>query len=143
MYHHLVTCPQPLPCQIFTSMFMHGGWLHTIGTMLFLWISGDNVEDRSGHFRYLGFYLVCGVVALFTQQDFILESSIPITGAPGAIAGVPRYMYNCSRTESYRLAGFPGFVHLPAPAVIGFWVFLQFFHGIGSLICSAPAGLPV
>ena len=59
-------------------MFMHGGWLHIAGTMLYLWIFGDYVEDRFGHLRYLGFYVVCGVVALFTQLAFSLESGIPI-----------------------------------------------------------------
>ena len=73
---------------VFTSMFMHAGWLHIGGNMLYLWIFGDNVEDRFGHARYLVFYLLCGIAATFAQLVFSLGSSIPNLGASGAIAGV-------------------------------------------------------
>jgi membrane associated rhomboid family serine protease len=125
---------------IFTSMFMHGGWLHIAGNMLYLWIFGDNVEDRFGHLRYLGFYVVCGVVALFTQLAFSLESSIPILGASGAIAGVlGAYVLLFPRRRVIVLLGFL-VVPMPALAVIGFWMVLQFFNGIGSIIYSADTG---
>ena len=121
-------------------MFMHGGWLHIAGNMLYLWVFGDNVEDRFGHLRYLGFYVVCGVVALFTQLAFSLESTIPILGASGAIAGVlGAYVLLFPRRRVLVLLGFL-VVPLPALAVIGFWMVLQFFNGIGSIIYSADTG---
>src|SRR5512140_3848772 len=73
---------------MFTSMFLHGGWLHLIGNMWFLWIFGDNIEDQLGHFRYLMFYLVCGLAAGFTHIFFNVSSRLPSIGASGAIAGV-------------------------------------------------------
>jgi membrane associated rhomboid family serine protease len=125
---------------IFTSMFMHGGWLHIAGNMLYLWIFGDNVEDRFGHLRFLGFYLICGVVALFTQLAFSMESIIPILGASGAIAGVlGAYVLLFPRRRVVVLLGFL-VVPMPALAVIGFWMVLQFFNGIGSIIYSADTG---
>ena len=125
---------------IFTSMFMHGGWLHIAGNMLYLWIFGDNVEDRFGHLRYLGFYLVCGVVAIFTQLAFSMESGIPILGASGAIAGVlGAYVLLFPRRRVIVLLGFL-VVPMPALAVIGFWMVLQFFNGIGSIVYSADTG---
>ncbi len=94
---------------IFTSMFMHGSWLHIAGNMLYVWIFGDNVEDRFGHLQYLGFYVVCGVVALFTQLAFSLESSVPILGASGAIAGgAGSIRVVVPETKSYCPAGFSG-----------------------------------
>jgi membrane associated rhomboid family serine protease len=73
---------------IFTSMFMHGGWMHLIGNMLYLWIFGDNVEDSMGHPRFIVFYLVCGTVAVFAQALPDTQSTIPMIGASGAISGV-------------------------------------------------------
>ncbi|MCJ7622855.1 MAG: rhomboid family intramembrane serine protease, partial [Anaerolineaceae bacterium] len=73
---------------LFTSMFMHAGWLHLGGNMLYLWIFGDNVEDRFGHVKFTIFYLVCGLAATFAQLAFSLSSNIPNLGASGAIAGV-------------------------------------------------------
>jgi membrane associated rhomboid family serine protease len=73
---------------VFTSMFMHGGWLHLLGNMLFLWIFGNNVEDRLGHRRYLLFYLLCGVIAVITNALPDIHSTVPMIGASGAIAGI-------------------------------------------------------
>ena len=73
---------------LFTSMFMHAGWLHIAGNMLYLWIFGDNVEDRFGHVKFLIFYLICGLAATFAQMAFNMHSEIPNLGASGAIAGV-------------------------------------------------------
>ena len=93
---------------IFTSLFMHGGWFHIAGTMLYLWIFGDYVEDRFGHLRYLGFFLVCGVVALFTQLALSMESPGSIgcdrRGARGVRGIVPE-------AKGYSPAGFPGGPH--------------------------------
>ena len=118
---------------IFTSMFLHGGWMHIGGNMLFLWVFGDNVEDRFGHIRYLAFYLASGIAATFTQLAFSAGSDIPNLGASGAIAGI---------LGAYVLL-FPGrrvtvalgyvVTELPALVVIGFWFVLQVFSGIGTL----------
>src|SRR5215475_1994913 len=73
---------------LFTSMFLHGGWLHLGGNMLYLWVFGDNVEDRLGHVRFLAFYLACGLAAALTQIYINPDSKIPMVGASGAVAGV-------------------------------------------------------
>ena len=125
---------------IFTSMFMHGGWLHIGGNMLYLWIFGDNVEDRFGHLRYLIFYLICGVAATFTQLAFSIGSDIPNLGASGAIAGVlGAYVLLFPRRRVTVLLGFL-VVPMPALAVIGFWIVLQFFNSIGSIAAYADTG---
>jgi membrane associated rhomboid family serine protease len=121
-------------------MFMHGGWLHIGGNMLYLWIFGDNVEDRFGHLRYLLFYLICGVAATFAQLAFSLGSDIPNLGASGAIAGVlGAYVLLFPRRRVTVLLGYI-VVPMPALAVIGFWIVLQFFNGIGSIAASADTG---
>jgi membrane associated rhomboid family serine protease len=125
---------------IFTSMFMHGGWFHIGGNMLYLWIFGDNVEDRFGHLRYLAFYLLCGIAATFAQLAFSMESSIPNLGASGAIAGVlGAYVLLFPRRRVTILLGYV-VVPMPALAVIGFWIVLQFFNGIGSIAASTDTG---
>jgi len=125
---------------IFTSMFMHGGWLHIGGNMLYLWIFGDNVEDRFGHFRYLVFYLLCGIAATFAQLAFSLGSDIPNLGASGAIAGVlGAYVLLFPKRRVTVLLGY-GVVQMPALIVIGFWIVLQFFNGIGSIAVSTDTG---
>ena len=125
---------------IFTSMFMHGGWLHIGGNMLYLWIFGDNVEDRFGHFRYLAFYLFCGIAATFAQLAFSLGSDIPNLGASGAIAGVlGAYVLLFPKRRVTVLLGY-GVVQMPALIVIGLWIVLQFFNGIGSIAVSADTG---
>jgi membrane associated rhomboid family serine protease len=125
---------------IFTSMFMHGGWLHIGGNMLYLWIFGDNVEDRFGHFRYLVFYLFCGITATFAQLAFSLGSDIPNLGASGAIAGVlGAYVLLFPKRRVTVLLGY-GVVQMPALIVIGFWIVLQFFNGIGSIAVSTDTG---
>ena len=141
-------CSQPVSWQIpardfltiFTSMFMHGGWLHIGGNMLYLWIFGDNVEDRFGHFRYLVFYLLCGIAATFAQLAFSLGSDIPNLGASGAIAGVlGAYVLLFPKRRVTVLLGY-GVVQMPALIVIGFWIVLQFFNGIGSIAVSTDTG---
>src|SRR5687768_2244992 len=80
--------PMPFWFTLFSSMFMHGGWMHLIGNMLYLWVFGDNIEDRWGHIKFLVIYLICGIVASFAHIFFNTQSTIPSLGASGAISGV-------------------------------------------------------
>ncbi|MDE3077832.1 MAG: rhomboid family intramembrane serine protease [Chloroflexota bacterium] len=121
---------------LFTSMFVHGGWLHIAGNMLFFWIFGNNVEDMMGHFRFLIFYFVCGLIAAFAQIGFDPTSAIPSLGASGAIAGVlGAYFVSYPRApvDTAIFALFVFFVRLPAWVVLGVWIVLQFFTGVASL----------
>jgi membrane associated rhomboid family serine protease len=119
----------PPAMTIVTSMFLHGGWMHLIGNMLYLWIFGNNVEDSMGHVRFVVFYVLCGIAAVFTQAVPDPESTIPMIGASGAISGVLGgylLLYPHARV----LVGIPiGFilqtVRMPAIAVLGFWFVLQ------------------
>lgn len=122
---------------IFTSMFMHAGWLHLGGNMLYLWIFGDNVEDAFGHLKYLVFYLICGVAADMAQVVVGPNSNIPNLGASGAIAGVlAAYLVMFPRGQVRVLMGY-GVIPMPALVVIGLWIILQFISGVGSITSSA------
>ena len=125
---------------IFSSMFMHAGLLHIGGNMLYLWVFGNNVEDRFGHIAYLAFYLACGVAATLSQLYFSLGSDIPNLGASGAIAGVlGAYLLMFPfRRVTVILVRFV--VPLPAIIVLGFWFLLQFYSGVGSIAVSAETG---
>jgi membrane associated rhomboid family serine protease len=114
---------------ILTSMFLHGGWLHIIGNMWFLWIFGDNIEDHLGHFRYLLFYLACGVAAAITHIIFNLSSNEPTVGASGAIAGVMgAYVILYPRARVLTLVFF--FLWwIPAWVFLGYWFLIQFLSG--------------
>lgn len=122
---------------LFTSLFLHGGWLHLIGNMLYLWIFGDNVEDRMGHLRYLIFYILCGVIASLTHIALNPTSTVPCVGASGAIAGVlGAYMLLYPTARVVVLVTFffyIDFVALPALLVLGLWFVMQFFSGVLSL----------
>lgn len=125
---------------LFTSMFMHAGWVHLLGNMLYLWIFGDNVEDRFGQGNYLVFYLLCGLGATFTQLAFSADSNIPNLGASGAIAGVlGAYILMFPQARVNVLMG-RSVVPMSALAVIGLWIVLQFFSGIASITTSAQTG---
>jgi membrane associated rhomboid family serine protease len=125
---------------VFTSMFMHAGLVHIGGNMLYLWIFGDNVEDRFGHLRFLFFYLACGIAATFAQLAFSLGSDIPQLGASGAIAGVlGAYLLLFPNRRVTVFAGF-GIMQVPALIVIGLWFALQLFSGVGSLGQAADTG---
>jgi len=125
---------------LFSSMFMHAGWLHLIGNMLYLWIFGDNVEDRFGHIKFTIFYLLCGLVATFAQLVFSLGSNVPNLGASGAIAGVlGAYLLLFPRGKIKVLQG-QGVIQVPALIVIGLWFVLQFFSGLGSITDAAQTG---
>jgi len=125
---------------VFTSMFMHGGWLHLGGNMLYLWIFGDNVEDRFGHAKFAVFYLLCGIAATVAQVAFSAGSNVPNLGASGAIAGVLGAYLILFPREQVRVLMGRGVVPLPALAVIGMWIVLQFINGIGSITQSAETG---
>jgi membrane associated rhomboid family serine protease len=125
---------------IFTSMFMHAGWVHLGGNMLYLWIFGDNVEDHFGHIKFTIFYLLCGVAATFAQLAFSSGSNVPNLGASGAIAGVlGAYILMFPRGKVNVLMG-RGVIPMPALVVIGLWIVLQFFSGIGSIANTADTG---
>ena len=125
---------------IFTSLFMHAGWLHLGGNMLYLWIFGDNVEDSFGHLKFLIFYLLCGIAATLAQLAFSTGSNVPNLGASGAIAGVlGAYILLFPRGQVKVLMG-RGVIPMPALVVIGFWIVLQFVSGIGSITNSAETG---
>ncbi len=125
---------------IFTSMFMHAGWLHLGGNMLYLWIFGDNVEDSFGHVKFLIFYLICGIAATLAQLAFSTGSDVPNLGASGAIAGVlGGYILLFPRGQVRVLMG-RGVIPMPALVVIGIWIVLQLVSGIGSISASAQTG---
>ena len=125
---------------LFTSMFMHGGWLHLGGNMLYLWIFGDNVEDRLGHGKFTIFYLLCGLTATFAQLAFSLDSNVPNLGASGAIAGaLGAYIVMFPQQQVRVLIG-RVVTLVPALIVIGGWIVLQFFSGIASIAETADTG---
>jgi membrane associated rhomboid family serine protease len=118
---------------IFTAMFMHGGWLHLFGNMLFLWIFGDNVEDRFGHVKFLIFYLVTGIAATLAQYWFSPGSGVPNVGASGAIAGVlGAYILMFPQSRVNVLVG-RQIMQMPAVIVLGAWILLQLVSGVGTI----------
>ncbi len=122
---------------ILTSMFLHAGWFHLLGNMLYLWIFGDNIEDRLGHLRYLLFYLAGGVFAAFAHYFTNPYSTIPTVGASGAIAavlGAYLVIYPQSRIYTFIPIGFFARLTLvPAVVVLTLWFIMQLFSGVGSL----------
>jgi len=130
---------------VFTSMFLHGGWLHIIGNMWFLWIFGANVEDRMGHFRFLAFYFICGIAAAALQCLTNLGSTLPTVGASGAISGVMGAYFALFPTSRLLVMVpvfiFPFFFELPAVLYLAFWFLLQLFSGTIALSeASAQVG---
>jgi len=125
---------------IFTSMFLHGGWLHVLGNMWFLWIFGDNIEDILGHGKFLLFYLLCGVAAAVCQVLLNSDSRVPMVGASGAIAGVMgAYMVKFPRARILTLAIIVFFIttfEVPAWLMLIYWFFLQFVGGFESIVQS-------
>jgi membrane associated rhomboid family serine protease len=120
-----------------TSMFLHGGWMHLIGNMWFLWIYGDNVEDILGRAKYLAFYLLCGIAAALVHVAFNFSSPVPTIGASGAIAGVMgAYMVKFPRSRIVTLVFLFVFlttVEVPAYVILLYWFVIQFFSGVGSI----------
>jgi membrane associated rhomboid family serine protease len=125
---------------LFTSMFMHAGWVHLGGNMLYLWIFGDNVEDRFGHIKFTVFYLLCGLAATLAQLAFSVGSHVPNLGASGAIAGVLGAYILLFPKGTVRVLQGQRVIHVPALIVIGIWIILQLFSGIGSVANTAQTG---
>ena len=129
---------------VFTSMFLHGGWDHIIGNMLFLWIFGDNVEDRMGHGRYVAFYLLCGITAALVQTMFNPDSAVPMIGASGAISGVlGAYLIMFPHSRVLTLVPiffFIQIIEIPAVILLGFWFVMQLLSGLGSLTSPEAGG---
>jgi len=143
--NHLIAVYGVVPDRLYlgslvTSMFLHGGWLHIIGNMWFLWIFGDNVEDILGHWKYLLFYLLCGVAAAVSHMTLNANSHAPTIGASGAIAGVMgAYLVKFPRARITTLV--PVFIflttfELPAAFVLAYWFIFQIFSGFGSIAYS-------
>jgi membrane associated rhomboid family serine protease len=125
-----------------TTMFLHGGWLHIIGNMWVLWIFGDNVEDRMGPFRFLGFYFLCGIAAGVIHVVTNSGSRVPAVGASGAIAGVmAAYFVLYPRAQiltMFPIVFWPVFFHVPAWIYLGFWFLVQFFSGTAAIATRTP-----
>jgi membrane associated rhomboid family serine protease len=128
---------EPGVAPLFISMFLHGGWMHLIGNMWYLWIFGDNVEDRLGHGRFILFYLLCGLGAGIVHSVFNASSTVPTIGASGAVAGVLgayAVSYPSARVRTLIfLFIFVQIVDLPALFVLGLWFLMQFLSGAASL----------
>ncbi len=125
---------------VLTAMFLHGGWAHLLGNMLFLFVFGNNVEDRLGRLRFLGFYLLCGYAATYVFSLFFAGSSSPLVGASGAIAGVlGAYLVLFPRARVWSLLTFFFFlpVRLPAWLVLGSWFVLQYLYTRGAGLTEA------
>ena len=128
---------------LFTSMFLHGSWMHVIGNMWYLWIFGDNIEDRLGHGRFIIFYLMCGAVAAVGQVAIDPSSTLPTIGASGAIAGVMGayfVLYPHSRVLTLVIWIFIQVVELPAVVLLGFWFVMQLAGGVGQIAATAHGG---
>jgi len=140
--------PTPFPINLITSMFLHGGFMHLAGNMLYLWIFGDNIEDAIGRLRYLIFYLVCGLFASFAHIFVSQNSPIPTIGASGAISGVLGayfILYPTARVltlvpDPFTFGLFYRIVRLPAFILLGIWFIFQFFQGILSLPYAGRVG---
>ena len=132
--------PFPFWSTLLTSMFLHGGWGHLGGNMLFLWIFGDNIEHRLGHVRFVVFYLACGLAASLAHIMFNSGSSIPAVGASGAISGVlGGYLLMFPRNRVYVLT-WGGVMAVPAIFMLGLWIVTQFVNGVGSIAVTNQTG---
>jgi membrane associated rhomboid family serine protease len=118
---------------VFSAMFMHGGWLHLFGNMLYLWIFGDNVEDEFGHIKFLVFFVLCGAAATFAQYYFTPQSNLPNVGASGAIAGVLGAYILMFPSARVNVLLYNAVVAMPAVVVLGLWILLQIFSGVGAI----------
>ena len=140
-----INSPIPTWATIFTSMFLHGGFLHVAGNLLFLWVFGDNIENRFGRWRFITFYLGAGVVAALAQVLVNTDSEVPMIGASGAVAGVlGAYWLLYPRSRIHTLIFLGWFIfhrRLPAVYLIGFWAAYQIFLGLGSLASPDVGGV--
>ena len=144
IYTYALLPANPSSLTIFSSMFMHGGFTHIIFNMWFLWIFGDNIESVLGHKKYLLFYFLCGIGAGLSQIQIDPESTIPMVGASGAIAGVlGAYLFRFPRATVHVLViliVFITFIRVPAMIVIGFWFLSNLTAGIGTLGIEQTGG---
>ena len=135
----------PIPLTLFTAMFLHGGWMHVIGNMWYLWIFGNNVEDKLGHFRFLIFYLLSGWIASLTYVATNANSQVPMIGASGAIAGVlGAYLIRFPQARVLTLIWFGFFVRIvaiPALYVLGFWFIIQLLNGLPAIGANITGGV--
>src|SRR5688500_13062534 len=134
------TIPLPFWSTLLTSMFLHGGWMHLGGNMLYLWIFGDNLEKIMGAARFVIFYLICGLAASFAHIMFGASSNIPAVGASGAISGVLGGYLLLFPSNRVRVLTRGGIVHVPALVVLGLWIVIQFINGVGSMAQTSETG---
>jgi membrane associated rhomboid family serine protease len=132
--------PLPFWSTLLTSMFLHGGWMHLGGNMLYLWIFGDNLEKVMGAARFAAFYVVCGLAASFAHIVFGPGSSIPAVGASGAISGVLGGYLVLFPRNRVRVLTRGGVAHVPAVVVLGLWILIQFINGVGSMAQTSETG---
>jgi membrane associated rhomboid family serine protease len=125
--------PLPFWSTLLTSMFLHGGWMHLGGNMLYLWIFGDNIEKTIGHLRFLVFYLVCGLAAGFAHIMFNMGSGIPTVGASGAISGVLGGYLVMFPGNRVKVLTRGGVTAVPAAAVLGIWIVIQLINSFGAI----------
>jgi membrane associated rhomboid family serine protease len=122
------------PLTVVTAAFVHGGWLHLFGNMVYLWVFGDNIEDSLGHVKYVVFYLVAAAGAVAAQVAIDTSETIPMVGASGAIAGVlGAYLVLYPKATIGTLIGYIFYVPIPAIFLIGFWFVMQLFSGVATL----------
>jgi membrane associated rhomboid family serine protease len=136
---------EPQYFTVLTSMFLHGGWFHLIGNMVFFWVFGNNIEDAMGHGRFVVFYLLCGAAAAATQIAISPSSAIPMVGASGAISGVlGAYLLLYPRVRVHTLIFLGVFVTtvaLPAYVMLGYWILLQLLGGLPALAGMESGGV--
>jgi rhomboid family protein len=132
--------PLPFWSTLFTSMFLHGGWAHLGGNMLYLWIFGDNVEKRLGHGRFLAFYLGCGLAAGLAHILFNSGSGVPTVGASGAISGVLGGYLLLFPHNRVRVMTGGGIASVPAAFMLGLWILIQFVNGFGQIANTPETG---
>src|SRR5262245_3958236 len=121
-------------------MFLHGGWMHLGGNMLYLWIFGDNLEKVMGAFRFLLFYLICGLAASVAHIAFGAGSTVPAVGASGAISGVLGGYLLLFPQNRVRVLTRGGIASVPAIFVLGFWIVIQLINGVGSVATTSETG---
>ena len=135
------TIPLPYWSTLITSMFLHGGWMHLGGNMLYLWIFGDNIERAMGSARFLMFYLICGIVAGLAHIAFSSGSEIPSVGASGAISGVLGGYLLLFPNNRVRVLTRGGITSVPAILVLGFWIVIQLISQVGSIAQTSEGGV--
>ncbi len=135
----------PVPLTIFTAMFMHGGWIHLLSNMLFLWVFGDNIEDILGHLKYFSFYIICGVAASLFHIITNVDSQIPSIGASGAIAGVMGayvFLFPKARIKTLViLVIFIQVIRIPAIILLGYWILIQVVSGVSEFGSRMGSGI--